>query len=58
MSGLRPENVPSHVCVSIGRTLVVAAGFGVYVMLSSVIGAGEVGMPDGGAPPLPMLIER
>ncbi|HUI94511.1 MAG TPA: carboxymuconolactone decarboxylase family protein [Xanthobacteraceae bacterium] len=36
--------------------LVAVAGF--YVMVSSVIIAGEVGIPDGGAPPLPTLVKR
>jgi 4-carboxymuconolactone decarboxylase len=36
--------------------LVAVAGF--YVMVSSVIIAGEVGIPDGGAPPLPTLLKR
>jgi len=36
--------------------LVAVAGF--YVMVSSVIIAGEVGIPNGGAPPLPTLLKR
>jgi len=36
--------------------LVAVAGF--YVMVSSVIIAGEVGIPDGSAPPLPTLLKR
>jgi 4-carboxymuconolactone decarboxylase len=36
--------------------LVAVAGF--YVMVSSVIIAGEVGIPNGGAPPLPTLVKR
>ena len=36
--------------------LVAVAGF--YVMVSSVIIAGEVGIPDGSAPPLPTLMKR
>lgn len=36
--------------------LVAVAGF--YVMVSSVIIEGEVGIPDGGPPPLPTLIKR
>jgi 4-carboxymuconolactone decarboxylase len=36
--------------------LVAVAGF--YVMVSSVIIAGEIGIPGGGAPPLPTLVKR
>jgi 4-carboxymuconolactone decarboxylase len=36
--------------------LVAVAGF--YVMVSSVIIAGEIGIPNGGAPPLPTLLKR
>jgi 4-carboxymuconolactone decarboxylase len=36
--------------------LVAVAGF--YVMVSSVIIAGEIGIPNGGAPPLPTLVKR
>ncbi|HEY2136699.1 MAG TPA: carboxymuconolactone decarboxylase family protein [Xanthobacteraceae bacterium] len=36
--------------------LVAVAGF--YVMVSSVIIAGEIGVPNGEAPPLPVLLKR
>jgi 4-carboxymuconolactone decarboxylase len=36
--------------------LVAVAGF--YVMVSSVIIAGEIGIPNGGVPPLPTLVKR
>jgi 4-carboxymuconolactone decarboxylase len=36
--------------------LVAVAGF--YVMVSSVIIAGEIGIPNGDAPPLPALVKR
>jgi len=36
--------------------LVAVAGF--YVMVSSVIIAGEIGIPNGGAPPLPTLMKK
>ena len=36
--------------------LVAVAGF--YVMVSSVLIAGRVGIPDGGAPPLPVLVKK
>ena len=36
--------------------LVAVAGF--YVMVSSVLIAGRVGIPDGGAPPLPALVKK
>ena len=36
--------------------LVAVAGF--YVMVSSVIIAGEIGIPDNGVPPLPVLVKR
>jgi len=36
--------------------LIAVAGF--YVMVSSVIIAGEVGIPDNGTPPLPVLLKR
>jgi len=36
--------------------LIAVAGF--YVMVSSVLIAGRVGIPDGGAPPLPALLKK
>jgi 4-carboxymuconolactone decarboxylase len=36
--------------------LIAVAGF--YVMVSSVLIAGRVGIPDGSAPPLPVLVKR
>jgi len=36
--------------------LVAVAGF--YVMVSSVLIAGRVGVPDGGTPPLPVLVKK
>jgi hypothetical protein len=36
--------------------LIAVAGF--YVMVSSVLVAGRVGIPDGSAPPLPVLVKR
>jgi len=36
--------------------LIAVAGF--YVMVSSVLIAGRVGVPDGGTPPLPVLVKK
>jgi len=36
--------------------LIAVAGF--YVMVSSVLIAGRVGIPDGSKPPLPVLVKK